>query len=129
MLFKQRWGAGVLDDLRHTGNVSGILGVADETTQRLGSGWVLRVGVLERQGKEDGALAFAQIVASRLSSDRGVAEDAELVIAQLEGDSDVAAVATESVDKRRLGACDCGTKVKRSLDGVRGRLVTVDRVG
>ena len=58
------------------------------------------VGPLHGERDQQGALALAQVVARGLAGDRRVAEHAEQVVAQLEGDADVGA---EAAVARRPG--------------------------
>ena len=60
---------------------------------------------------EHGALALAQVVAARLAGDRGVAEDAEQVVAQLEGDAERQ---PEGAQRVELAGDAAGERARRS---------------
>ena len=76
--------------------------------------------------RSSGPLALAQVVARGFAGDGGVAEDAEQVVAQLEGHADVGAEAAVAGDQVGVGARDRRAEVQRPLDGVGRGLVPVD---
>ena len=60
--------------------------------------------LLPREGDQHGALALAQVVAGGLAGHRGVAEDAEQVVAQLERDAERKAERAQRRDLRERAA-------------------------
>ncbi|CAB4749200.1 unannotated protein [freshwater metagenome] len=92
---------------------------ADDSCLRFG-------GAVERGGNDDGALALAKVVAGWLSGLLGVAEDAENVVAHLEGLAEREAVGGECGVNLGGCPCQCRTDMQRPLDRVLRRLVLDD---
>ncbi len=97
---------------------------AERGVEQLGLGGRQRV---QRQGDQHGALALDEVVARRLAGRRRVAEDAEQVVAQLEGLAQRQAEAGELVDHLGEAPRQGGADVQGPLDGVLRRLVAQHR--
>ena len=66
-----------------------------EVRNSFGGHRIVLVGALDGLGQQHGALARPQVVTGRLAGDRGVAEHAEHVVAQLERHAEVGAELVE----------------------------------
>ena len=107
--------------------LGGEPGVADRGFDgRPRGGVAAPLGALQRDGEQQRALAFAQVVARGLAGDGRVAEHAEEVVAELEGDADVGPEPAVAVDQLGPGPRQRRAEVQRPFDGVRGGLVAVD---
>ena len=82
---------------------------------------------VERERDQHGALALDQVVAGRLAGDGRVAEDAEQVVAQLEGLAQRQPEPAELGDHLGARPGEGGADVERPLDGVLRRLVAQHR--
>ena len=84
------------------------------------------VGQLDRLGEQHGALTRAQVVAGRLAGHRGIAENAEHVVAQLERHPEIVAHLVE--DRLHIGPVGGRghPELQRPGDGVGRGLVGVD---
>src|SRR5699024_2120190 len=78
---------------------------------------------------EHGPLALAQVVAGGLAGDLGITEDAEHVVAQLEGLTERESVAGERRQVLLARVAGGGADEQRVLDGVLGALVADDVAG
>ncbi len=85
--------------------------------------------LLPGERHEHRALALAEIVAGRLARHRGVAEDAEQVVAELERDPQREPEVAEGRDLRERAAGERGPDRERRLDAVFRRLVDDHPVG
>ena len=85
---------------------------------------------LRRDREQRRGLAFAEVVADRLARERGVAERAEQVVAELEGIAEREAVARTARARRSPSRpASAAPEVQRPLDRVLARLVPRDRSG
>ena len=121
--------AAVLDE---SGDLADLLrcrlGIGQDAAEQLPAGLV---AASPGQGKQHRALALAQVVAGRLAGGLRRAEDAQLVVAQLEGDADVLAEGGQVLGggPARIQAGQEGADEQRVAHRVPGRLVTHDRQG
>ena len=87
--------AGVVDDAAQLGDLASVEAGAEASVEQRGVGGGRAV---EGQRDQHGALALDQVVAGGLAGGGRVAEDAEQVVAQLEG------LAERQPERRELGA-------------------------
>ncbi len=76
--------------------------------------------------KENGAFALGDVSAGRLAGQGGVAEDREVVVAELEGDAESESEAPQGSDKPGTRPCEPCANRERQLDGIAGALVSHD---
>ena len=86
-------------------------------------GGIRRGRAVQGQGHQDGALALDEVVAGRLAGGGRVSEDAEQVVAQLEGLAEREPEGAEDAQLLLAASCQRRADVQRSLDGVLRGLV------
>ena len=101
-----------------TSSIESLRPRASSRRGRVGGG-----GGVEGQRDQHGALALDQVVAGGLAGRLRVAEDAEQVVAQLEGLAERQPERRQRVEGRGSRAGQRGADVQRPLDGVLRRLV------